>query len=132
VKPTVILASLLAACGIAPAEQQEAEDLLTRAFETRASNLQVQGTGTVIRILRDDRDGARHQRFLLRLRSGQTLLVAHNIDVAPRVPVEEGDGVGFNGEYEWNEQGGVLHWTHRADRGDHADGWLEHRGRRYD
>src|SRR3954452_22381734 len=49
------------------------------------SNGQVSGTGTVIRILPDDDTGDRHQRFLLRLQSGATLLVAHNIDIAPRV-----------------------------------------------
>lgn len=122
---------LSAACGV-PAAERSADEVIARAFEARASNVQVEGSGVVYRVLRDDLHGARHQRFLLRLESGQTLLVAHNIDVAPRVPLVEGDTVGFAGEYDWNEQGGILHFTHRADRGDHADGWIEHEGRRYD
>ena len=122
---------LAAACGLPPAER-DTDDVIARAYETRATNLQVHGTGVVLRILRDDNEGSRHQRFILQLAEGRTLLIVHNIDVAPRVPVEEGDEVSFNGEYEWNEQGGVLHWTHRADRRDHVDGWLEHNGRRYD
>lgn len=93
---------------------------------------QVQGSGAVIRILSDDNDGSRHQRFILELRSGRTLLVAHNIDLAPRISgLAVGDTVSFYGEYEPNPQGGVIHWTHHDPQGRHVGGWLEHRGRRY-
>ena len=102
------------------------------AFEQRRSDVQVQGHGEVIRILSDDNDGSRHQRFILSLGSGQTLLIAHNIDLAPRVgSLRVGDRVEFNGEYEWNSKGGVVHWTHHDPRGSHPDGWLKHRGRTY-
>ncbi|HLM56373.1 MAG TPA: DUF3465 domain-containing protein [Pyrinomonadaceae bacterium] len=103
-----------------------------RAFKNRRSDVQVEGEGVVTRILADDTSGRRHQRFILRLASGQTVLVAHNIDLAPRVAeLREGDGVRFNGEYEWNEEGGVIHWTHRDPEGRHAAGWLKHNGRTY-
>ena len=91
----------------------------------------VEAVGAVSRLLPDDRDGSRHQRFLLRLEGGQTLLVAHNIDLAPRVPLEPGDAVRFRGQYEWNDRGGVVHWTHHDPDGRRAGGWLEHDGRRY-
>ena len=97
------------------------------------SGRQVQGQGRVSRILADDNDGSRHQRFILTLASGQTLLIAHNIDLAPRIPaLEVGDTVAFYGEYEWNDKGGVVHWTHHDPRGRHAGGWLEHGGKRYE
>jgi hypothetical protein len=93
---------------------------------------QMQGRGTVTRVLADDNDGDRHQRFILRLDSGQTLLIAHNIDLAPRVAgLKEGDVVEFNGGYEWNDKGGVIHWTHKDPRGQHVAGWLKHQGRTY-
>ena len=106
--------------------------VLAAAFERRQSDLQVQGRGTVVKVLSDDNDGSRHQRFILRLGSGQTLLVAHNIDLAPRVAsLKAGDSVEFYGEYEWNPKGGVIHWTHHDPQGVHVSGWLKHQGRTY-
>lgn len=96
------------------------------------SGTQAQGSGIVVRVLSDDNDGSRHQRFILKLNSGRTLLVAHNIDLAPRISgLRQGDTVEFNGEYESNSQGGVIHWTHRDPSGGHVDGWLKHDGRTY-
>ena len=96
---------------------------------TAQDNTQVQGAGVVDRILPDDNDGSRHQRFILRLESGQTLLVAHNIDLAPRIAnLATGDTVEFNGEYKSNEKGGVIHWTHKDPATQHVAGWLKHDG----
>jgi hypothetical protein len=109
-----------------------ADQVLATAFQDRRSDVQVEGQGTVVRLLADDVDGDRHQRFILRLSSGQTLLVAHNIDLAPRVTgLRDGDTVLFHGEYEWNPEGGVLHWTHADPAGRHVAGWLKHGGRTY-
>jgi hypothetical protein len=108
------------------------DEVLAAAFENRQSNVQVQGSGRVSRVLSDDNDGSRHQRFVVQLASGQTLLVAHNIDLASRIAaLKAGDQVEFNGEYEWNAQGGVIHWTHRDPQRSHADGWIKHDGRTY-
>jgi hypothetical protein len=92
----------------------------------------VSGAGTVVRILPDDDSGSRHQRFLLRLPSGATLLVAHNIDIAPRVhPLHVGDTVEYKGEFVPNPKGGVVHWTHHDPDGRHPSGWLRHDGRTF-
>lgn len=108
------------------------DSILAQAFENRLSNLQVEGAAKVSKILSDDTEGSRHQRFILRLDSGQTVLVAHNIDLAPRIDsLREGDTVMFQGEYEWNPKGGVIHWTHHDPDGQHAAGWLKHDGRTY-
>ncbi|MGI5940146.1 MAG: DUF3465 domain-containing protein [Thermoleophilia bacterium] len=106
--------------------------VLWRAFKEKATDLMVEGRGTVSKILTDDDEGDRHQRFIVTLASGQTLLVAHNIDVAPRVDaLQVGDTVSFKGEYEWNSQGGVVHWTHTDSAGRHPAGWIEHCGQLY-
>jgi hypothetical protein len=103
-----------------------------RAFASGTSDVQVEGEGTVIRVLPDDVDGSRHQRFIVQLASGQTLLITHNIDLAPRIAgLKVGDSVGFNGEYVSNEKGGVIHWTHHDPQGRHVAGWVTHNGKRY-
>ncbi|WP_371185563.1 DUF3465 domain-containing protein [Thalassotalea maritima] len=113
-------------------DQTKYERALSRAFETQQSDIQVQGSGIVIKVLADDNDGSRHQRFILRLPSGQTVLVAHNIDLAPRIDtLAKGDTVEFFGEYEWNNKGGVIHWTHHDPKGRHIGGWLKHNGKTY-
>lgn len=88
--------------------------------------------GEVIKNLRDDLKGSRHQKFLVRVAPDITLLVAHNIDIAPRVPVSEGDRVTLHGEYAWNSRGGVMHWTHRDLKGRRKGGWIEANGKRYE
>lgn len=105
---------------------------LAEAYRAHRSDLQIQGEGTVIKLLSDDNQGSRHQRFILRLQSGQTLLVAHNIDLAPKIEdLRVGDPVSFFGEYEWSDRGGTVHWTHRDPGRRHVDGWLRHAGRVY-
>jgi hypothetical protein len=113
-------------------ESTASDQLLTRAYENRQSNIHVGGSGVVVKILPDDLHGSRHQRFILRLSSGQTILISHNIDLAHRVDaLREGDTVEFSGEYEWNPEGGVVHWTHRDPDGRHKAGWLKHKGSIY-
>ena len=116
-----------------PAASPVTEDgTILQAFEERSSGIWVSGEGVTIRILADDNDGSRHQRFIIELQSGHTLLMAHNIDLAPRIAsLQIGDTVGFNGVYEWNNKGGVIHWTHHDPQGRHDGGWLRHQGRIY-
>lgn len=111
---------------------QATHDPLMQAYQNQQSDVQVEGRGRVASLLKDDNKGSRHQRFLLALPSGQTLLIAHNIDLAPRIDtLKVGDTVAFYGEYEWNNKGGVVHWTHHDPKGRHPDGWLKHNGKRY-
>ena len=114
------------------ASSSGSDSRLQTAFERRESDFQIEGRGVVAKVLPDDNKGSRHQRFILRLNSGQTVLVAHNIDLAPKVKgLKKGDEVAFYGEYEWSGQGGVIHWTHRDPQGRHPDGWLKHEGEVY-
>ena len=113
-------------------ELSTSDTSIENAFENRQSDIQVGGSGKVIKLLPDDTQGSRHQKFIIRLNSGQTLLIAHNIDIAPRVgSLKVGDHINFYGEYEWNSKGGVVHWTHHDPNGNHEDGWLNHNGKMY-
>lgn len=106
------------------------------AMNARRSDVMVSVTAEVVRVLGDDNEGSRHQRFLLGIddegATHGTVLVAHNIDLAERVPLDEGDVVRVRGEYEWNEKGGVIHWTHHDPKGWREGGWIELGGERYE
>jgi hypothetical protein len=113
-------------------ESQGSNNDVRLAYENRQSDVQVRGQGTVLRVLPDDNEGSRHQRFILEIETGQSLLIAHNIDLAPRVAgLNRGDTVEFYGEYEWNAKGGVILWTHHDPKRRHVGGWLKHGGRTY-
>jgi hypothetical protein len=115
------------------AREESSGDALAQLIQRHESNpTNVESAGTVFKILPDDTEGDRHQRFLVRLAGGNTILIAHNIDLAARVPVHEGEDIRFKGEYIWNDQGGVVHWTHHDPRKRHAPGWIEINGKRFD
>lgn len=106
--------------------------ILYRAIDKKQSDLQVTGSGRIVKLLADDLQGSRHQKFIVQLPNGATLLIAHNIDLAPRIDsLKQGDTVKFYGEYEWNSRGGVVHWTHHDPEGHHPHGWLKHKDRVY-
>jgi hypothetical protein len=123
-----IVVLVLVGCASGPAT---GERIIREAFEQERSGLVVESAGVVERLLRDDLEGSRHQRFILRLPSGHTLLMSHNIDLAERIPLAEGDRVEFRGQYEWNERGGVIHWTHHDPQGRRPGGFIRHRSKTY-
>ena len=138
------LALALCACGkpdenssqplsiaVAESTAETSNAAIEQAFKAKKSDVQVSGHGLVIKLLKDDNKGSRHQKFLVKINAQQTLLFAHNIDLAPRVPVQTGDEISFYGEYVYNPIGGVMHWTHHAPQGDHVAGWIMHNGKKY-
>ena len=112
---------------------KSSDSIISDAFLNKRSKLEVLGEGVVAKLLPDDNSGSRHQRFLIRLSSGYKLLIAHNIDLSPKITsIKKGDLIEFHGQYEWNKKGGVVHWTHKDPRGTHISGWLKHNGKIYE
>lgn len=130
----LLIAALLPGCesdSVPTPPAQFGVDQVEAAYAQRRSGLMVEVTGHVEQLLPDDTEGTPHQRFILGLSNGRTLLVAHNLVLAERVPVLTGDRVAVRGQYEWNPEGGVLHWTHEDPEGDRPGGWIILNGKRY-
>lgn len=95
---------------------------------------QVLGCGQIIKLLPDDNDGTRHQKFLVKLDGYPqiTVLIAHNIDLATRInTIKTRTPIRFYGEYIYNDKGGVVHWTHKDPAARHQAGWLDYQNKRY-
>lgn len=105
---------------------------MKKPFEKSDTGNWIEVTGFVRRLLSDDNDGSRHQRFILDIGDRRTILVAHNIDLAERAPVGMGDRVRVRGMYEWNELGGLVHWTHHDSHGVEDGGYVRYRARVYE
>lgn len=105
---------------------------LVTLYQHRLTNIEVEGQGVIIKTLKDDVTGLRHQRLLLKINNQQTVLITHNIDLAPRINNPEiGQILIFKGEYVWNKKGGFIHWTHKDPKGKHPNGWLIYHNKRY-
>jgi Protein of unknown function (DUF3465) len=107
-------------------------EVVKQAYQNQQSNLPIQQEGRVIALLKNDVHGNRHQRFIIELASHQKLLIAHNTELAPEIEnLKIDDTINFSGVYEWNNKGGVVHWTHHDPKGHHPGGWLRHHGKLY-
>lgn len=136
--------ALLTSCALAQNPRQAPSNNVQKAAPVtgdaeaiRAQQLQlvkvpVTVTAPVKKMLKYDDRGLPHERFLLVLSNGSTILVAHNTKMAPYVPVQPGDTVTVHGEYIWNAKGGLIHWTHHTDTPNHAGGYIDFNGKRYE
>lgn len=90
------------------------------------------GIGFVKRLLPDDVTGSKHQKFIVETSRQQSVLIIHNIDIATKIHnLKKGDKIEFQGEYQWNSNGGIVHWTHKDPHGIHPSGWLKHKDKTY-
>lgn len=105
---------------------------IASAFDNHKNLASVTVSGSIVSILSDDTDGDRHQRFIIKLSNAQTVLIVHNIAIAPRVTsIAITESIFIHGEYIWNSEGGLIHWTHHDPTGTHEDGWIQYRGKTY-
>jgi len=104
---------------------------LVELYEERRSGVWVEATGLVHKVLGEDDHGDPHQRFIVNLDREHSVLIAHNVAIAERVPARAGDLLVVRGRYEWNEEGGVVHWTHRDPDDRREGGWIRLEGRTY-
>lgn len=111
-------------------------DIIFQQYQQKNPNkkTQVLGCGQVVKVLKDDNEGSRHQKFLVKIDGYPqiTVLIAHNIDLADRIDgIKAQTPIRFYGEYIYNDKGSVVHWTHKDPAALHQDGWLEYKGQKY-
>jgi len=125
-----LLLVLAPAC-LPPTTQDNAA--VERDYAEKRSNVEVTAQGVVMSVLTDDSGPSGvHQRFIFRLAgSTQTVLVDNNVTIGQRAPVLQGSDVSVHGEYVWNDQGGLIHFTHHDPEHTHEGGWIEMSGVRY-
>jgi hypothetical protein len=85
----------------------------------------------VIDVLPDDLVGSQHQKWVVELENGATILSVFNLDICERVPLKIGDRVSMGGQFIWDKGGGLIHWIHKDPRGNRPDGYVELNGVRY-
>ena len=126
----VLLLLLAPACVPATTPDNAAVE---RAYAEKRSTVEVTAQGVVTSVLTDDSGPSGvHQRFIIRLTgSTQTVLVDNNVTIGQRAPVLQGRDVSVHGEYVWNDQGGLIHFTHHDPARTHEGGWIELSGVRY-
>ena len=128
----LLLIALLIAPACMPATTSD-NAAVERAYAEKRSTVQVTAQGAVTSVLTDDSGPSGvHQRFIIRLAgSRQTVLVENNVTIGQRAPVLQGRDVLVHGEYVWNDQGGLIHFTHHDPALTHEGGWIEVGGVRY-
>ena len=106
---------------------------IIEAFSAHRNLPQVQGVGIVVKVLKDDTKGLKHQKFLLKVSGNITILIVHNLDLASRVEdIHEGDVIRFKDEYIYKPKGGTVYWTYKDPLGNHQAGWLKHNGKTHE
>ena len=103
---------------------QPSQQGILEAQAEQLRKVEVELTAQVCRMLPTDEKGLRHQKFLIRLTNGTTVLVANDLTMGQMVPCHPGDILDLKGEYIWTKRGGVLHWTHHSDTNEHPGGWI--------
>jgi len=127
----ILLVLLLAPACVPAATSDNAA--IERDYAEKRSIVEVTAHGVVTSVLTDDGGPSGvHQRFIIRLAgSTQTVLVDNNVTIGQRAPVHPGNDVLVHGEYVWNDQGGLIHFTHHDPAHTHEGGWIELSGVRY-
>jgi hypothetical protein len=92
-------------------------------FKRHQSAQWVTLSGVIQRRLNDTYGRFQHQRFILGCAKGLHVLVVNDVSVGQRVPIVARSRITVRGQYVWDSQGGLVHFTHHADGGE-TSGWI--------
>lgn len=106
-------------------------DLVRAVQDRRYVSFVTASQVTVSKVMEDDTLGKPHQRWYVRLSSGDEVFCVYNLDMGKRVPLKLGDVISMGGEFKWTSRGALLHWLHHDPRNNRPDGFVEVGGTRY-
>ena len=116
---------------IGASSDHQASSSIQALYQNRQSGAMVEFEGHIVKLLSDDNEGSRHQRFIVKIDNQHNVLIAHNSYVAPIEPIKVNQPINIDGQYEWNERGGVVHWTHADTYGTREGEWINFQGKKY-
>jgi hypothetical protein len=105
--------------------------VVEKAFYEKQSELMVEVTGQVVRVIDNDDTFDSVQWFHIRTPGGHHLLISHDIGRGEPIPLSIPDSVTVRGRYDWSESGGTIRNTERDSSMDRLHGWVEHKGEKY-
>jgi len=128
-RAAIVLIALAAAACSSTASDQPDNLAAIQAIQAHRSGQEVTVEGTVASAPQFSRGPTgRHEDFVLEVSSGtgeqQLIHVAHNVDIAPEVPLDEGMDIIVHGELDIDRSGPVIHFTHHDPRGRHQPGFI--------
>jgi hypothetical protein len=85
----------------------------------------------VTQVLPDDLIGSKHQKWIVQLEDGSSLLCVYNSDMGDRIPVQVGQTMSLGGQYIWDRGGGLIHWLHADPQHRRPDGYVLLNGTTY-
>lgn len=85
----------------------------------------------VVKKLKDDNRGIRHQKWLVQSPSGQIILFIHNLELCKPLNLQKNDQVKLAGEFKWTDKGALIHWAHFDPKKKRLDGYVELEGHKY-
>jgi hypothetical protein len=87
----------------------------------------------VVKLLRNDNKGAKHQRWQIMINKEIILTVIYNLDLAEKVPLSVGDEIDLAGEliFGSKKHDPILHWTHADPQRKRMDGYVLLRDKKY-
>lgn len=85
----------------------------------------------VVKKLKDDTKGVKHQKWLVQNESGQIILFVHNLELCKPLNLEKNDSVKLAGEFKWTDKGALIHWTHYDPKKKRPDGYVQIKGQKF-
>lgn len=96
-------------------------------YNSQRGGVFVESVGRIVKILDDQITPYPAQVILIRLSSGQKLIIKHDINLGSALPtLKKAEALQFKGIYKWNDRGGMILSTHKNNDFPKHSGWLKY------